>query len=455
MKRWISIFMVCFMLIGLSVIGSSPVAAAEEYGWVLVDTHVFPVSKYFSAGAFWIYEGKSEEKMVEARITANDKNPPDFHARYTWTDLPTVVGAKEKVTIRMSQEVISYNVGKYSLAFRPTFKADVPDLELGYGTAGSKDFTGVYEDGKVVKTLSLSPGYITTGGELVYNGDESFQKSTWVDLTIEFYDQPATVGTKKSFYVGLYAGAPGTLGTRYTYEWKALPAQNQSVEVFESGLRISWQPAAGLGYRVFRSTEKSALGVSVTDFYITSTAFVDANAEDNTFYYYTVKPVIAEAKPLENISEKLGNPVATFEVKTLNTSYKPGLFKNFIILQLDSPNMSVNGMNQEVDPGRGTAPMIISGRTMVPIRAVVEAMNGNIEWEGASRKITLNARGNTVEMWLDRLDIIVNGVAGKMDVAPISKNDRTYVPIRFAAENLNCKVEWINSTKEAVVVYEE
>lgn len=29
------------------------------------------------------------------------------------------------------------------------------------------------------------------------------------------------------------------------------------------------------------------------------------------------------------------------------------------------------------------------------------------------------------------------------------------IPVRFAAENLNCKVDWINSTKEAVIVYED
>lgn len=42
-----------------------------------------------------------------------------------------------------------------------------------------------------------------------------------------------------------------------------------------------------------------------------------------------------------------------------------------------------------------------------------------------------------------------------MDVAPVIKNGRTFVPVRFAAENLNCKVDWINSTKEAIIVYEE
>jgi len=40
-------------------------------------------------------------------------------------------------------------------------------------------------------------------------------------------------------------------------------------------------------------------------------------------------------------------------------------------------------------------------------------------------------------------------------VVPVLKNERTFVPIRFAAENLNCKVDWINSTQEAVIVYEE
>ena len=53
------------------------------------------------------------------------------------------------------------------------------------------------------------------------------------------------------------------------------------------------------------------------------------------------------------------------------------------------------------------------------------------------------------------MDITVKGVSKKMDVVPASKNNRTFVPVRFAAENLNCKVDWINSTKEAVIVYEE
>ena len=56
---------------------------------------------------------------------------------------------------------------------------------------------------------------------------------------------------------------------------------------------------------------------------------------------------------------------------------------------------------------------------------------------------------------VDKKDIKVNGQAKKMDIVPTLKNSRTFVPVRFAAENINCKVDWINSTKEAVMVYEE
>jgi hypothetical protein len=40
-----------------------------------------------------------------------------------------------------------------------------------------------------------------------------------------------------------------------------------------------------------------------------------------------------------------------------------------------------------------------------------------------------------------------------MDVAPMTINDRTMVPVRFAAENVGCIVDWIGSTSEIVIVF--
>lgn len=226
-------------------------------------------------------------------------------------------------------------------------------------------------------------------------------------------------------------------------------------EVLEAGVRLTWQSQPSvLGYRVFRSTNVQSLGISVTDFYIQGTSFADVNVLPNTTYYYTVKPVIKEADPLAGINEVLGNTIMTYIVKTKSTTFLPEATKGFIILKLSDPNMVVNGDVKEIDPGRGTVPVIISNRTMVPIRAIVESMGGTIEWEQATQKITLNAKGNKVEMWIGKKELLVNGVAKIMDVAPVIQNSRTYVPVRFAAENLNSKVDWINSTREAVITFQ-
>ena len=130
-------------------------------------------------------------------------------------------------------------------------------------------------------------------------------------------------------------------------------------------------------------------------------------------------------------------------------------FECEIRMFLDDPQMLVDGNPKEVDPGRGTTPSSINGRTMVPIRAVVEAMLGSIGWDEETKEISIIANGHTVLMWLDKTDLVVDGQEKTMDVAPISVNGRTLVPVRFAAENIGCKVEWLPETSEIVIFYSE
>lgn len=247
----------------------------------------------------------------------------------------------------------------------------------------------------------------------------------------------------------------------YVYEWKDMEPDvepdietEEQAEAFDSGVRMEWPRAEGLGYRLFRSTSADELGISVTDFYLTSTTFADVNVQPNTTYYYTVKPVLTEADPLQGVEEELGSAIATFTVTTGDDLYRPGSLKQFIVLQVDNPYMSVNGIEEEIDPGRGTVPEIMAGRTMVPIRAIVEAMEGSLGWEGSTQKISITARGNTVEMWIGETDITVNGVSDNMDIAPLIQNERTYVPLRFAADNLDTNIDWLASTSEVVITYE-
>ncbi|MCL1849712.1 MAG: stalk domain-containing protein, partial [Clostridiales bacterium] len=128
--------------------------------------------------------------------------------------------------------------------------------------------------------------------------------------------------------------------------------------------------------------------------------------------------------------------------------------KNTIVMGIGNANMSVGGVSREIDPGRGTSPMILNDRTLVPIRAIVEAMGGTAGWEEANRQIVLQCNQNNVFMWVDSKEILANGVRKSMDVAPKIINDRTMVPLRGALENLGCEVEWIESTRQIVITYE-
>ena len=97
--------------------------------------------------------------------------------------------------------------------------------------------------------------------------------------------------------------------------------------------------------------------------------------------------------------------------------------------------------------------MIISVRTLVPIRTIVEAMGGAVGFEAETHAITLTANGKSVTMWLDKTNLIADGAGKTMDVAPVSINGRTMVPVRFAAENLGSNVQWLDATREIVITY--
>ena len=132
-----------------------------------------------------------------------------------------------------------------------------------------------------------------------------------------------------------------------------------------------------------------------------------------------------------------------------------------IILYVGNPMMYVNGVEQEIDPGRRTAPVIISkwGRTIVPIQALVESLGGTISWNDIERKVTINFKTVLIELQIDNPKARVNGGEkwidpDNHDVRPTIINSRTMLPLRFIAESLGCNVDWNSNTKAITVTYE-
>jgi len=239
-----------------------------------------------------------------------------------------------------------------------------------------------------------------------------------------------------------------------------------NAETVDTGILLSWKPMSGaLGYRVYRSRTSGQEGMSITDFMITGTNYVDVNVDELTTYYYTLRAVLKEADAATGERETLSEPSAEVSAKTGailggNASDLPvGTTKNFILMTIDNPMMSVNGIEMDIDPPdegeppRNTKPIVVNGRTVVPIRVIVETMGGKVGWDGPTKEITMKTADHTVVMWIDKKDLEVDGQTKEMDIAPFELNGRTLVPVRFVAENIGCVIDWISKTQQIVIVY--
>ncbi len=117
-----------------------------------------------------------------------------------------------------------------------------------------------------------------------------------------------------------------------------------------------------------------------------------------------------------------------------------------LTMQIGNPMMTVNGTESEIDPGRGTVPVLQDGRTLVPIRAIIEAMGGSVNWDEETQTALLELGGDIITLTLGSQTAFFNEEAHTLDVAPVSIHDRTMLPIRFIAESFQFDVGWEERT---------
>lgn len=106
----------------------------------------------------------------------------------------------------------------------------------------------------------------------------------------------------------------------------------------------------------------------------------------------------------------------------------------------DSNKISVylNGSKIEFD----VSPQIINDRTMIPVRAVAEKLNIDIQWDSLNKVVKMQTDTKEILMPIDDNWCECNGFSIFLDSPPIIFNDRTLVPLRFIAEQLNMEVKW-------------
>lgn len=96
-------------------------------------------------------------------------------------------------------------------------------------------------------------------------------------------------------------------------------------------------------------------------------------------------------------------------------------------------------------------PILKEGRTLVPLRAISEAMNAAVHWNEANQKITISKgtiknelviNSNTAHLYSSGLKSSIY-----LDVPPTIINERTFVPVRYIAESFGAHVLWDETSK--------
>lgn len=119
-------------------------------------------------------------------------------------------------------------------------------------------------------------------------------------------------------------------------------------------------------------------------------------------------------------------------------------------------NVQING---EIINFSDTNAQIINDRTMVPFRKIFNelgVLDDQIEWDSSTSSII--AKKDNIEIRLQ----IGNNIAEKtvygksttitLDSAPVIRNDRTLVPLRFIAESLGKTVGWDAINRTAIII---
>lgn len=110
----------------------------------------------------------------------------------------------------------------------------------------------------------------------------------------------------------------------------------------------------------------------------------------------------------------------------------------------------LNGNKIEFD----VAPVVIKGRTLVPLRKIFEELGATIEWDKKTRTATATKGDIKFSLQVGSLEYSLNGKKHPLDVPAALVRGRTMIPARLVSEAFGCQVIWDGSTRSVLITGE-
>jgi hypothetical protein len=145
---------------------------------------------------------------------------------------------------------------------------------------------------------------------------------------------------------------------------------------------------------------------------------------------------------------KLDSDVVTFNYTVADSSKK--MSQKVIVLTIGQREAAVDDSLYILD-----APAYInakSGRALVPVRFVSEALGAKVDWDDETRQITVKDGGKEIVLTLGSGNVLVDGVQHSLDCEPTTlPPGRTFIPIRFVSETLGAVVDYNPDSGQIII----
>lgn len=314
--------------------------------------------------------------------------------------------------------IVEANGKTYDVADSITWASD----KKAVATVKDGVVTGVdYGIATITATLGTTTGTPTTQAEGdTATGDGAVTDGDNTTTPSNILKASCTVTVfKKSSSGSSSGGGGGSSVTKYgaTISDSKNGAVTASAAKAETGDKVILTPKADEGYALDKITAKDKDGKEVK-----------LKAEKDGTYSFTMPKGGVTVDTTFKQAEGAAN------------TDKPAAATKTILLQIGSTAVIVDDQAIIND----VAPVIRNDRTLVPIRVITEALGGQVAWNEAAKEVTLTVNGKEIKMTIGK-------ALEKYGVAPVIIGGRTFVPVRFVADELGAVTTWDDATKTVTI----